>query len=142
VAFLATFACIAWSAVISLLTDYPRSWFLRHDRYEIGEVLAAHVPRDSMLFSNYDPASFVLTEIPGARNAWVSMDEYGDSREILEMSLAAGRPILAFFNDEDWEEFNERGMLAGMEATGIAEGAHARLYRLESVNNPVNGQTQ
>ncbi|MEN8195033.1 MAG: hypothetical protein ABFS30_00795, partial [Pseudomonadota bacterium] len=84
----------------------------------------------------------VLTEIPGARNAWVSMDEYRDSRQILKTSLAAERPILAFFGDEDWVEFKARGMLDGMEATEIAEGANATLYRLEPVETSVNGQFQ
>ena len=84
---------------MALLMDFPRTWFLRQFRYETGVFLAAHVPRDSVLFSTYDPASFALTEIPGARNAWVDMDEYSDSRKILEINLAAGRPVLAFFSD-------------------------------------------
>ncbi|MBE9554205.1 MAG: hypothetical protein IMF05_12155 [Proteobacteria bacterium] len=76
------------------------------------------------------------------------MDEYGDSRKILEINLAAGRPILAFFSDEDWVEFRERGMLDGMNATAIAEGSYAKLYRLEPAEisdnaEPwYNGQTQ
>ncbi|MBE9557869.1 MAG: hypothetical protein IMF08_13505 [Proteobacteria bacterium] len=141
-AFLASFACLAWAFVMALLMDFPRTWFLRQHRYETGVFLATHVPRDSMLFANYDPASFALTDVPGARNAWVSMDEYRDSRKILDMSLAAGRPILAFFSDEDWVEFREHGMLDGMEAVEIAEGPNATLYRLKPVEILTNGQTQ
>lgn len=141
-AFLASFTCLAWAFVMALLMDFPRSWFLRQFRYETGAFLAAHVPPDSVLFSTYDPASFALTEIPGARNAWVNMDDYRDSRRILEINLAAGRVVLAFFSDEDWVEFRERGMLDGMNATGIAEGSYATLYRLEPTKLSNNGQTQ
>jgi hypothetical protein len=141
-AFFVSFACVAWAFVMALLVDLPLTLILRQVRYETGALLAAHVPPDSVLFSTYDPASFVLTEIPGARNAWVSMDEYRDSRQILKTSLAAKRPILAFFGDEDWVEFKERGMLDGMEATEIAEGANATLYRLEPVETSANGQFQ
>lgn len=141
-AFLASLACLAWAFVMALLMDFPRTWFLRQYRYETGVFLATHVPRDSMLFANYDPASFALTDVPGARNVWVSMDEYRDSRKILDMSLAAGRPIHAFFSDEDWVEFRERGMLDGMDAAEIAEGSHATLYRLKPIELPANGQIQ
>ncbi len=141
-AFLASFACLAWAFVMALLMDFPRTWFLRQFRYETGAFLATHAPRDAVLFSTYDPASFALTEIPGARNAWVNMDEYQDSQRILQINLAAGRPILAFFNDEDWVEFKERGMLDGMKATGIAEGSYATLYRLEPDEVSDSGQTQ
>ncbi|MBE9554600.1 MAG: hypothetical protein IMF05_14140, partial [Proteobacteria bacterium] len=72
VAFLASIACLAWAFIMALLVDFPRSWFLRQFRYETGAFLATHVPRDSVLFSTYDPASFALTEIAGARNAWVN----------------------------------------------------------------------
>ena len=141
-AFLATFACLAWATVMALMMDFPRSWYLRQFRHETGTFLATHVPRDSVLFSSYDPASFALTEIPGARNAWVSMDDYRDSRRILEMNLAAGRSILAFFSDEDWVEFEGRGMLDGMKATAVAEGSDATLYRLEPVETSTIGQAQ
>jgi hypothetical protein len=130
-AFLASFACLAWAFVMALMMDFPRTWFLRQFRYETGAFLAAHVPGDSVLFSTYDPASFALTESPGARNAWVNMDEYQDSRRILEINLAAGRTVLAFCSDEDWVEFRERGMLDGMNAIRTAEGSYAKLYRLE-----------
>jgi len=141
-AYLATFACLAWAFVMALLLDFPRTWFFRQFRYETGAFLATNVPRDSVLFSSYDPASFALTDVPSARNAWVSMDEYRDSRKILEINQAAGRTIFAFFSDEDWVEFKERGMLDGMKATGIAEGSYATLYRLESVETSANGQAQ
>lgn len=139
-AFMATFACIAWAFIMALLMDFPRTWFLRQFRYETGAVLAAHVPPDALLFSTYDPATFALTEIPGASNAWVNMDDYRDSQGILERGLAAGRPVMAFFSDEDWVEFGDRGMLDGMRATEVAEGSYARLYRLEPART--NGQTQ
>lgn len=141
-AFIASFACLAWAFVMALLVDLPLTFIMRQFRYETGAFLAAHVPRDSVLFSTYDPASFALTEVPGARNAWVSMDEYRDSRQILEVNLAAGRPIFAFFSDEDWVEFRERGMLDGMNATVIAEGSYAKLYRLEPAEISGYGQTQ
>lgn len=141
-AFLATSACFAWAFVMALLMDLPRTWFLRHYRYETGAFLTAHVPPNSVLFSNYDPASFALTEVPGVVNAWVSMDEYRDSRQILEMSLAAHRPILAFFSDEDWVEFHEHGMLDGLNAAEVAHGSYATLYRLEPVETQASGQTR
>jgi len=139
-AYVATFACIAWAFIMALLMDFPRTWFLRQFRYETGAVLAANVLPGSLLFSTYDPATFALTEVPGARNAWVNMDEYGDSKKLLEIGLASGRPVMAFFSDEDWVEFGDRGMLDGMKATELAEGSYAKLYRLEPVD--MNGQTQ
>jgi hypothetical protein len=141
-AFLAGFACIVWSSIMALMLDFPRTWFLRQFHYETSQFLATHVPDNSVLFSAYDPASFVLTEIPGARNAWVTMDDYQDSKKILEINLAKKKTILAFFGDEDWEEFAERGMLDGMTATDIAKTSRATLYRLEPIDIRENGTPQ
>lgn len=141
-AYVVVFGCLAWSFVVSLMMDFPRSWFLRQARYETGTFLASHVPEDALLFLNYDPASFVLIEIPGAKNVWVSMDEYGDAKKIMQDGVAAGHPILAFFNDEDWVEFKERGMLDNMRPIEIADGSYATLYRLEPIGASIDGQSK
>lgn len=142
IAFLAAFACIAWGFVAALLVDLPRSWILRQFRHETGVMLANHVPPNAVLFSTYDPASFVLTEIPGARNAWTIMDDFRDAPEILRRGLADKRPIYAYLNDEELVEFGARGMLKGLVADRIAKGRLAALYRLEPENSSSSGQAQ
>jgi len=133
-AFLAAFACLAWSFVMALALDFPRTYMLRAQRYETGQFLTAHIPPESVLFSIYDPGSFALTETPGAQNAWVNRDDYRDFREILGMNLAAGRPAFAYFGDEDWTDMRARGLLAGLSLMAIAQHGDKTLYRLTAAS--------
>jgi len=129
-AFLGAFACLAWSFAMALAMDFPRTYMLRWQRYETGQFLSANIPPDSVLFSVYDPGSFALTETPGARNAWVSMDHYRDFRDILQMHLAAARPAFAYFNDADWADMRDRRLLDGIAAAVVARHGDTTLYRL------------
>ncbi len=129
-AFLAVFACLAWSFAMAMAMDFPRTYMLRMYRHETGQFLAAHIPADSILFSVYDPGSFALTETPGARNAWVNMDDYRDFRGLLEANLATDRPAFGYFSEEDWAAMHERGLLGGIGSTEIAQHDDETLYRL------------
>lgn len=129
-AFLAVFACLAWSFAMAMAMDFPLTYMMRMLRFESGQFLASHIPANSVLFSVYGPDSFALTETPGARNAWVSMDDYRDFRGILELNLAAGRPAFAYFSDGDWTDMQERGLLAGTGSIEIAQRNDHTLYRL------------
>jgi hypothetical protein len=144
-AFLAVFACLAWSFAMALGLDFPRTYMVRMFRFDTGQFLAAHVPADSVLFSVYDPGSFVLAETPGARNAWVNMDDYRDFRGILQLNLAAGRPAFAYFSEGDWADMHERGLLAGIGSVEIAQHDDETLYRLlpaaPSAGNAANAST-
>lgn len=70
------------------------------------------------------------------------MDDYGDARKILQTGIEEDRPLLAFFSDQDWVDFEARGMLDGMQTTDIADGAYATLYRMEPVPALTNGKPE
>ena len=134
-AFLAVFACLSWSFTVAMAMDFPLTYMMRMLRFESGQFLASHIPADSVLFSVYDPGSFALVETPGARNAWVSMDDSRDFRDILDLNLAANRPAFAYFSDGDWADMHERGLLAGIGSDEIARHNEQTLYRLSPLTS-------
>lgn len=105
-----------WAGLVAFTYDWPRHTALRAANLRTSQRIAPVVAADSILFARYPDPYFGLIEVPRLRLAIPGRDRFADFRRLVDVHLAAGRPVYASFDPDLWRRLAADGMLDGLAA--------------------------
>ena len=119
---LAMFAVsLTWAANVGLVYDLLRSYKARSYNYQFTQDVDSVIAADSILFAERFGLYPGVFEAERVRLALPAQDDFHDFRALVDMHLAAGRPVYGVFEKETWEKIRADGLLDGLEVAPLME---------------------
>ncbi len=122
-------AGLAWAAGVAFTWDLPHAMGWRRANAAVTRETAAHVPAGALFATPYLEPFFGLIERE-VLLADPTRDGYADFPALARFHLEHGRPVLAAFRAEVWEELLARGHLDGLAVEMLLRRPHFELGRL------------